>query len=659
MTDAFPSQSAGEPGRVRAVNVGTYALPCLVVWTAYLLAFWPGILNADSCVQWEEVVTRDFHDWHPPFQTLTNWVLSRFWFSPGCIALSQIVLLSFAIAWGLAKLRTHGLPAWAAGTLCLIFALSPANAAMSITLVKDVPFSACLLVLSVVILDIVLTRGNSLRGRAAFVPLGCVIALVGLYRHDGVVPAFVGVGLLLLLAKHAIAPVRSENTDSRCGGDTVEANAPRVSQNPGAAARDQECSRRNTLESTGLEQDSLRYGSGCGTIPALMAVLRRFLSAGTHPAGSEAAVVAQVENSGGPHPPLTPPIKGGETQDLSRGGGGKGEGGHGCVHDPADSREPGHGYSQHAASLASRSTPSIRECRLKILAALVLGAAIWVIVTGPVYRAAGVKLLEPVPILFPVMHQIAAHQATGTPLTPAEREFLQRAMPMNTKTGTPYDCASNLELSPEGNWPFIWEHKRRFVEVFWALAVRNPAVSIRHQACLSSYIWQPFRPMDLFFETCVSYLTLDDQGRVVSVYPYSPAYASMNDSKLPYLQLPLARFMGMDPVDDTILHRSMPYLQWVGAPLRPKRMLIWQPALYFYLLIFSVMLACVRRRECRVAAAAAPVLIYVIVIAIMGHNLSFRYMYALSLVSLMFIGLPLLRTPSMRDEDSGQALEAG
>src|SRR5262249_15219719 len=129
-----------------------YALCCAAAWIGYLLLFWPGLLNADSFDQWQQMETGVWVEHHPVFHTVCNWLLTRGWHSPAAVALAQILVLSAAVGWGLAGMRAAGLPAWLAALTCGFLALTPANGTMVIFLTKDTPFAIALLVLTLLVL---------------------------------------------------------------------------------------------------------------------------------------------------------------------------------------------------------------------------------------------------------------------------------------------------------------------------------------------------------------------------------------------------------------------------------------------------------------------------------------------------------------------------
>jgi hypothetical protein len=189
--------------RAQAANKGSliapsikYALPISFIWGIYLLAFFPGMMSADSMVQWGQVLTGKFVDHHPAFHTFLMWLLTRIYLSPAVIAIAQIITLAFIAGLWFAFFESLGIRRWVIWSLTLIFALIPVNGTMVNTLWKDIPYSTAVLGLTLIIARIVVTKGAWIVSLSARIILGVTTALVLLLRHDGVI---VGAGSLVLL----------------------------------------------------------------------------------------------------------------------------------------------------------------------------------------------------------------------------------------------------------------------------------------------------------------------------------------------------------------------------------------------------------------------------------------------------------------------------
>jgi uncharacterized membrane protein YjfL (UPF0719 family) len=81
---------ATRPVQIEEVHAGRwawlwYSVPCVVIWTVYLLAFWPGLMSPDSLEQWRHIVQGQFNNDHPAFHTLTTWLITRVWIVPALL----------------------------------------------------------------------------------------------------------------------------------------------------------------------------------------------------------------------------------------------------------------------------------------------------------------------------------------------------------------------------------------------------------------------------------------------------------------------------------------------------------------------------------------------------------------------------------------------
>ena len=173
-----------------------YGLPLLLAGAGYLSVFQPALMSNDSLGQWWQMLSGGYTDVAPAFHTMTNWLITRIWFSPAAVAWVQLIAMSLVVAWTLKRLRQWGLTrawAWAASVLV---AIMPAAGILSITLWKDIPYTIAFLILTLWVMGMIQSRGRWLQRPATAFLLGLVLALVGLYRHNGL-PVALGTPLLL------------------------------------------------------------------------------------------------------------------------------------------------------------------------------------------------------------------------------------------------------------------------------------------------------------------------------------------------------------------------------------------------------------------------------------------------------------------------------
>lgn len=176
-----------------------YAIPMGIVWGILLLAFWPGMMSPDSMDQWGQLSSGIFDDSHPIAHTLLMWLITRTWFSPAAVAIFQIVFLSVTSAWGIGVLRQMGLPKWGAWLLAIVFAFSPINGNMVITLWKDIPYSTALFLFSIFFLQIIESGGEWLSSKLNCLWLVIIGLMIALFRHNGFPVPIISLALIAFI----------------------------------------------------------------------------------------------------------------------------------------------------------------------------------------------------------------------------------------------------------------------------------------------------------------------------------------------------------------------------------------------------------------------------------------------------------------------------
>ncbi len=175
-----------------------YALPMIGVWVLFLLIFYPGFFSADAQLQWRQMVSGKYTDAHPILYALIISAASRFYSSLASVVITQILMVSIALAWGLAELGNMGVSKKVLWVLVIVSALLPFNIIMVITLFKDIPYSAALLVLSIIFLKMINSKGEWLNGHLAWLGLSIILAVIALLRINGF-PVAVGSIIVLLV----------------------------------------------------------------------------------------------------------------------------------------------------------------------------------------------------------------------------------------------------------------------------------------------------------------------------------------------------------------------------------------------------------------------------------------------------------------------------
>ncbi len=171
-------------------NLALYCIPFLVVSFFFLVAFYPAAMTPDSLAQWEQAKTREFTNWHPVVYTWVIMALTFIWDSPAIIAVFQIGLLSLASGFLGYTLERFLFPKKFIWLGLVLLALSPVNAIYSITIWKDVVYSAFMLLFSIIIFILVKTSGQETR-KLSFLVMFVLVSLgLVFFRHNGF-PVFV------------------------------------------------------------------------------------------------------------------------------------------------------------------------------------------------------------------------------------------------------------------------------------------------------------------------------------------------------------------------------------------------------------------------------------------------------------------------------------
>ncbi len=197
VTQKKPEQIAEKPSRRWGWLV--YTTPMVLVWTVYLSTFWPGLMSPDSFDQWLQSTTGNLFNVHPAAHTLTILLLRKVWDTPAIVALFQILTLSITAGVALLRLENYGANRKILFITALIFAFTPINSGMSITLWKDVLYSVSFMGVMICTIEIVFTNGRWVDKSRNLIILIFISLVLSLYRHNGLpVAAATFLGFLFL-----------------------------------------------------------------------------------------------------------------------------------------------------------------------------------------------------------------------------------------------------------------------------------------------------------------------------------------------------------------------------------------------------------------------------------------------------------------------------
>jgi hypothetical protein len=179
-------------------SVFIYALPPILIWTLYLIAFFPGAMTRDSMAQWDQAHTGEFNDWHPVVYTLFIMLLKQIWDSPAIVGFSQILIISLIFGYCMFQFEKAGAKKSILLFVSFVFAISPINGIYSITIWKDIFYSTFIMFFSTIVFNLVVTKGNWLRNNGNVIIFLIAALGVSFFRHNGF-PVFVVMALILLI----------------------------------------------------------------------------------------------------------------------------------------------------------------------------------------------------------------------------------------------------------------------------------------------------------------------------------------------------------------------------------------------------------------------------------------------------------------------------
>lgn len=178
-----------------------YSLPVLIIFTIVLLAYWPGILVSDSMVQWHQAQTGNFTDWHPAYNTIYIFLLTKIWNNPGFVLFIQCLIMSLSVGFILVTLEKHyKINRIYLFIISIVFALIPLNFNFAVTLLKDTLYSTFILLLTGLIIEII-NDSNFFKNWKKCLFLFITLLVISLFRHNGIIVVLLTMFILILKYK--------------------------------------------------------------------------------------------------------------------------------------------------------------------------------------------------------------------------------------------------------------------------------------------------------------------------------------------------------------------------------------------------------------------------------------------------------------------------
>ena len=167
-----------------------FACPSWIVWSISLAIYWPGMMSHDSIVQWRQLASGHIMDYQPALHTMVLWIMTRIWFTPAMVALFQILILGFSIGWFLKIIEDWGVNTQWVWIGSILVACSPINMVLSITIWKDILYTAVFIIITGLMFTIGTTKNDNYFNRKLNIILySSLLALITLFRWNGAIIA--------------------------------------------------------------------------------------------------------------------------------------------------------------------------------------------------------------------------------------------------------------------------------------------------------------------------------------------------------------------------------------------------------------------------------------------------------------------------------------
>ena len=237
-------------------------------------------------------------------------------------------------------------------------------------------------------------------------------------------------------------------------------------------------------------------------------------------------------------------------------------------------------------------------------------------ITGPLYQWLQVDRERGQSIGVTLIHPIAAHIAAGAGLTPADTNYLNQIYPISK--GWDYSCYDATVLFYKGvNFNPVQRDPGRALNIFWNLTIHQPMVTLNHFICLSSFVWRIDQPQGVYLETVLLNNYNNSSHPILGVY----AKTVRTRSKLPIIReqlLKVDQFLMSDP-----------------------HMILWRPAIYLYILIFTVIFYCFVVNNFHYLLLVVPVIVHSGIVMFFAQLEAVRYQYPVYVITSLFV-IPLL-----------------
>ncbi len=158
----------------------------LATYTLWWLAFYPGVMTADSLDQWRQALAGSYNDAHPFTSTLYMNAFRWIHDTPAWVGWTQVVGLSLTVAGFLGYAWRRRVSWKIIAPIVALFMIWPVYGIYTITIWKDILYSIAIVAVSLLTFVLIADK-RAARQRWLFVMLAMLATSIALWRHNGIV----------------------------------------------------------------------------------------------------------------------------------------------------------------------------------------------------------------------------------------------------------------------------------------------------------------------------------------------------------------------------------------------------------------------------------------------------------------------------------------
>ena len=165
-----------------------YFIFIFIAFLGYFFILFPGGASMDTNMQWNQTLTNAFTDWHPLFHTLIfHKIPSLFIKEIWVTSLFQFTFVSFILTYMCYSLRKLGFNKKFIWITLILTLINPTTGRMALMVWKDIPYSYLILVITLMTMHIVKSKGKWLLNNKNIIALYTCSFFMIMFRHNGII----------------------------------------------------------------------------------------------------------------------------------------------------------------------------------------------------------------------------------------------------------------------------------------------------------------------------------------------------------------------------------------------------------------------------------------------------------------------------------------